>query len=88
MRVDREPTARTVVGCRVTLRRLHGKRGTERFLCYRSPVRWRTFLIDWSTKIVDGAWLGYWTIVAALAILCYVNVALWVLAYLLGIPLP
>jgi len=49
---------------------------------------WRAFFIDGPAQIVDFSWRAYWTIVAILAILCFVNVALWVLLYLLGVPLP
>jgi hypothetical protein len=49
---------------------------------------WRTWLIDRPATIVDWAWRIYWTIVAALTILCYINVLLWLLAYLLGLRLP
>ena len=52
------------------------------------PSRWRQLAIDWPARIVGHVWYAYWLIVAIVTILCFVNVALWVLLYLLGVPLP
>lgn len=51
-------------------------------------MSWRSILIDRPAKIVDVVWFAYWTLVAALAILCFVNAGLWLLASLLGLRLP
>jgi len=50
--------------------------------------RWSAFFIDGPARVVHFAWRTYWTIVAILTILCFVNLGFWVLLYLLGVPLP
>lgn len=45
---------------------------------------WRRYLIDWPARCVDWLWIGYVTLIAALAVLCVVNVALLLAGFLLG----
>lgn len=51
-------------------------------------MRWRVLFIEGPARLVDLAWRGYWVLIAALAILCFTNAALWLAASLLGFPLP
>lgn len=47
----------------------------------------RYWLIDLPARIVTIGWRGYLVLIAGLALLCYVNVALALLFYALGIRL-
>jgi hypothetical protein len=51
-------------------------------------MRWRAFFIDGPARFMDRAFLWYCAILAAVTILCFVNVGLELLAYWWGIPLP
>jgi hypothetical protein len=49
---------------------------------------WRRLLIGAPVQIVDTAWLGYLVLLAAGALICLATAALWLLAAVLGYPLP
>lgn len=49
---------------------------------------WRRLLIDWPARIVDATPQVYVLVVAALTLLCFLNVALTLLAWAAGLPIP
>lgn len=51
-------------------------------------LTWRTVLIDGPAKIVDVVTTLYAVVLIMAIIACYVSVALTVMGYLLGFPVP